>query len=96
MNDRINDLAMQLAEELEKYEKKHGAPQAPNFQNTSVPEVEAKKPDHAEAVAVIADIKIRLRIVEMVLTSELEIEDTDTLREVMETIYDFVAAYEVE
>lgn len=96
MNDRINDLAVQLAEELEKHEKQHGSPKAFAFKNIPTPDEDVQKPSLAKVAATLADVKVRLRIVDMVFNSELEIKDTDTLQDVLETIYDFVAAYEVE
>lgn len=88
MNERINDLATQLAEELIKHEQQ--TEQAAEAEEVSLSDA------LLGAAAAAARMKLRMDVVDLVLKSELEIEDTDTLREVMETIYDFVADYKAK
>lgn len=84
MNDRINNLAMQLAEELEKYEREHGEPQVPEQEECS----EAK----LDATTIVARMKLRLNVAAIVLDSNFEFEHADELTEVMQATYDFVLA----
>lgn len=82
MNDRINDLATQLAEELNKYEREHGEPQVPEQEERSL----------LDAAITAGKVKLRLNVAAIVLDSNFEFVHADELTEAMQATYDFVVA----